>query len=269
MAKSFEMDIKVGLFVTIGTALIMLAIIALGAGSEFFTKLNKYTTHYPSVEGLLPGARVIVGGLNVGRVDAVDYDPSSKDIRVDFEIEEKYADLIRADSKVEIATQGVLGDKYIVVTHGDMSLPKIENGATIESSPPKDISDFLGKGDQLVVRLNSIATSLDVVLKTMIAQNRSEKMFDGMATASKNLAEASVKLNAELSDLQLKKTSQKLNSILEKVDNGTGTLGAFVNDPGLYDDMKSLMGGANRNKVIRNLVRQTVKKEAESGSKKQ
>ena len=50
-----------------------------------------------------------------------------------------------------------------------------------------------------------------------------------------------------------------MNQIFEKINNGTGTIGALVNDPGLYDEVKALFGGANRNRVIRNLVRQTVK----------
>ena len=47
--------------------------------------------------------------------------------------------------------------------------------------------------------------------------------------------------------------------ILEKVNNGTGTLGALVNDPGLYEDARALVGGANRNRIVRNLVRKTAK----------
>jgi hypothetical protein len=50
-----------------------------------------------------------------------------------------------------------------------------------------------------------------------------------------------------------------LNSILAKIDHGNGSLGAFVNDPDLYDAAKSLMGEANSNRIVRNLVRQGIK----------
>ncbi len=47
----------------------------------------------------------------------------------------------------------------------------------------------------------------------------------------------------------------KLNSILRKVDSGDGTLGLLVNDPTLFEDMKVLVGGAQRSAVVRMLIR--------------
>jgi phospholipid/cholesterol/gamma-HCH transport system substrate-binding protein len=47
----------------------------------------------------------------------------------------------------------------------------------------------------------------------------------------------------------------RLNSILAKIDRGEGTLGMIVNDPTLYEDLKLLVGGANRSRVVRGMVR--------------
>jgi phospholipid/cholesterol/gamma-HCH transport system substrate-binding protein len=46
----------------------------------------------------------------------------------------------------------------------------------------------------------------------------------------------------------------KLNSILAKVDSGEGTLGLMVNDPTLYEDLKLLVGGANRSALVRTMI---------------
>jgi len=46
----------------------------------------------------------------------------------------------------------------------------------------------------------------------------------------------------------------KLNSILAKVDSGEGTLGLMVNDPTLYEDLKLLVGGANRSAIVRAMI---------------
>jgi len=81
-----------------------------------------------------------------------------------------------------------------------------------------------------------------------------------MASTAKNLAGVSDKLNRD----ELRSAMRNLNSILEKINNGSGTLGALVNDPGLYDDVKLFVGGANRNRVVRNLVRETIKKSDEA-----
>lgn len=46
----------------------------------------------------------------------------------------------------------------------------------------------------------------------------------------------------------------RLNSILGKVDRGEGTLGLLLNDPTLYEELKILVGGANRSTLVRSLV---------------
>jgi phospholipid/cholesterol/gamma-HCH transport system substrate-binding protein len=47
----------------------------------------------------------------------------------------------------------------------------------------------------------------------------------------------------------------RLNSILAKIDRGEGTLGLILNDPTLYEELKILVGGANRSGVIRTMIR--------------
>jgi phospholipid/cholesterol/gamma-HCH transport system substrate-binding protein len=51
-----------------------------------------------------------------------------------------------------------------------------------------------------------------------------------------------------------REASAHLASILAKIDRGEGTLGLLVTDPTLYDDMKQLVGGAQRSAVVRSLI---------------
>lgn len=48
--------------------------------------------------------------------------------------------------------------------------------------------------------------------------------------------------------------ARRLDRVLQKVDEGEGTLGALVNDPGLYDDLRLLVGGARRSILLRSLI---------------
>ena len=264
MRKTLETEIKVGLFVTIGTALIMLAILVLGSTENIASKKNRYYIHLETAEGIIQGAKVTLGGIRVGTVDNVEFDGEKRDIKVTVSVARQDSQWIRKNSVAEIATQGMLGDKYIAIKSGNMDEPALADSSDIPVFTGRDLNQFLNKGDQLMVSLNSIAKSLDHVLKNFESQNRSEVFFQGMATTAKNLSLASEKLNREIENLQFKKSTQHLEQILGKINNGTGTLGALVNDPGLYDDVKALMGGANRNKIVRNLVRQTIRKNEEA-----
>ena len=64
-----------------------------------------------------------------------------------------------------------------------------------------------------------------------------------------NMEEFSSKLDALSNELQM--SSESINSILSKIDLGEGTLGKFVNDPSLYNNMDSLT--INLNELIKGI----------------
>jgi phospholipid/cholesterol/gamma-HCH transport system substrate-binding protein len=55
--------------------------------------------------------------------------------------------------------------------------------------------------------------------------------------------------------LEAIEAGSRLNSILAKVESGEGTLGLLLNDPSLYEDLKRLIGGAQRSRAVRTLIR--------------
>ena len=258
-----ELELKVGLFVTIGTTLLMLAVIVLGGSSNLFEIRTRYSAHFQTVDGLLPGAKVMLGGVQIGTVDKIQLNQEMKSIMVQFGIARAYSSWIRSNTFAEVATQGVLGDKFIQLNAGDFNEPEIKAGSDIPTKVGGGFAQVLSKSDQLLVSLNNVASGLDRMLKTFETGGRSEIFFKNIAITSQNLASFTDRLNKGLEGGHLKDTLKNLHGIMEKINSGTGTLGALVNDPGLYDDAKALVGGANRNRIIRNLVRQTVKKNEE------
>lgn len=54
---------------------------------------------------------------------------------------------------------------------------------------------------------------------------------------------------------RLAAAAASLQDVLRKIDEGEGTLGLLVNDPTLYEDLKVLVGGAQRSLVVRSLIR--------------
>ena len=55
--------------------------------------------------------------------------------------------------------------------------------------------------------------------------------------------------------LEAASAGAKLNDILGKMNEGEGTLGLLLNDPSLYEDLKRLLGGAQRSALVRTMVR--------------
>ncbi|MGK5089726.1 MlaD family protein [Bdellovibrionota bacterium FG-2] len=247
MAKQLDIEIKVGIFVALGLGLVMIAVLVLGSVQQLAQSKRSYMVHFKSVEGLIPGATVVVGGVQAGTVDEVKFEKGQQEVRVELSVREDAAQWIRKESKAEISTQGVLGDKYVTISPGASDQSLLAEHSEIPALASTSMTQFISKGDQLIISLEKVATSMERLLKDFESENQSKIFFSG-----------------------LKKSVGHLDAILEKIDNGTGTLGALVNDPGLYEDAKALMGGANRNRLVRNLVRQTIKegKEGEEGESK-
>jgi phospholipid/cholesterol/gamma-HCH transport system substrate-binding protein len=254
-----KIEKKVGVFVLIGLSLALIALLVLGGKQSFFVSVNHYTSHFNKVDGLVSGAKITLGGLQIGTVNQVELDPQSRDIKVSYSIERKYAEWIRKDSSIEIVTQGVLGDKYLSLVAGELTQPKVEDGGEIPQGASKDFSMLVNSSEKLMEKLTSTADNFERILTTFNKGNRADQIFQGLATTSKNMGEITTKLNTEVNQMKFKSAVNHLDSILEKVDHGQGTLGAFINDPALYDDAKALVGQVNRNRIVRNLIRQTIK----------
>jgi phospholipid/cholesterol/gamma-HCH transport system substrate-binding protein len=253
--KKLDVEVKVGIFITLGTTLAMLSLVFLGGVDTFFSRYNRYYSHFESVDGLVSGAKIVLGGIQIGTVEDLSFDAKQGNVLVTLKVFKRFESILHKDTMAEIMTQGVLGDKFISLTTSSSDPSPLAEGADIPARPTRDISQFFSKGDQLLVSLDSIAKSVDVILKSFQKNNRNDIFFENLALLSKNLGSSSD---------NLKKSIGNLNGVLEKINSGQGTLGALVNDPGLYDDVRALFGGANRNRVVRNLIRQTVQNSEEA-----
>ena len=54
--------------------------------------------------------------------------------------------------------------------------------------------------------------------------------------------------------------SNNLNDIAGKINRGEGTLGALIIDPAVYENLKKLLGGADRSFILRSLIRRSIEK---------
>ncbi len=55
----------------------------------------------------------------------------------------------------------------------------------------------------------------------------------------------------------LDQTSKNLKLVSSRLAQGEGTLGALIDDPALYEDLSSLLRGANRSRILRSLIQST------------
>lgn len=274
---SRKTKIYVGGFV-VGTGLVLsLVVLFVGNDLKFLKERKEYIASFSSTNGLNVGAALKMGGVDIGNVQAISIEviEGKPRIRATILVYEPYDALVRTESRVTMDTQGVLGDKFLMLTPGPQELPLLLSGANINTHENTELSAVVSKSTGIVddvgiitrkardfanqlpdtKDLNSIARnikessdSLNEVMKQLNAK--------GSALRTVSSPEANAQLNATLANLL--SASAHLNSVAKKIDEGKGTLGALVNDASLYDDLKTLTGRANRNKAVKFLIQQTL-----------
>ncbi|HSM64287.1 MAG TPA: MlaD family protein, partial [Gillisia sp.] len=132
MKKSSSQLIKLGLFVVIGTMLLIAALYFIGNRQHLFTKNIQLYSEFENVNGLQTGNNVRYSGINVGTVGNIEMTDSAK-IVVQMMIEEKTGKYIRKDAIASIASDGLVGSMVVNILPGSLNLPKVISGDTITS----------------------------------------------------------------------------------------------------------------------------------------
>ena len=73
-----------------------------------------------------------------------------------------------------------------------------------------------------------------------------------------NLQDTSEQIKKATSNDRVVKTMNRVDSILEKIDSGQGTLGALINDKSLHVRLKSLLGAGEKQQQVKSIIRSSV-----------
>jgi len=337
-------EARVGVFVIIGLILLGVLITSLSSQTGILRDTYTVKTSFSNVQGLVEGAPVRLQGRDVGLVTKIYFAPGfrEKAIEVVLEIDQSIQSRVRENSTATIQTMGLLGDKYVEITHGAPPAKVIREGGVVKSTNPPDLYAVINKGDQILTNVVNISKSLDQFtaefatpenrenfsqtfrsMRNIVTEvEKGDGFLHSVIYKSKpgdvvdDLSQAVDDLHAILQDLRdgtgnagtalrdlsatmahvkdvtkrmktgpgmlhdaiyrkgekdlvtnLSQAAENLNAILAKVRRGEGTLGAFVNDPTLYEDLTIITGGAKRSGMVKRVVKYTIKK-YEKGQKK-
>lgn len=142
---------RLGLFIVAGLAILTVGVFLIGGNESLFQRTYRVNATFHNVSGLSEGADVRVGGIHKGTVKHIDlpHDPSGS-VTVAMDLARGTRDVVKQDSVASIASEGLVGDKYVEVSFGSPGAQGVKDGGTIESAPPIDISDLLNKTNQIM-----------------------------------------------------------------------------------------------------------------------
>jgi len=115
MSRSPVRDFLVGLFVLVGLAAI--AYLSINVGGLSYTGPGGLTLYasFDQTGGLKPRAPVVISGVKVGQIAAIDLGPDYR-ARATLDLNAKLR--LPTDTTASIQTTGLLGDRYVALQPG-------------------------------------------------------------------------------------------------------------------------------------------------------
>ena len=129
-------SVLVGIFVFLGIAILVVGVLTLGGQQKKFVTAIRLNAVFDDVGGLQTGNNIWFSGVKIGTVRKINFYGDSQ-VEIEMNVEESSAQYIRKDSKATISSDGLIGNKIIVIYGGSTEVPVVENGSPITSRRPQ------------------------------------------------------------------------------------------------------------------------------------
>ena len=130
-------NLLVGMFVTAAVALFGAGLFLIGNQHKAFSHHAIFYTNFQNVDGLTKGAKVRVEGMDAGEVESIQI-PSSpaKKFQLKMNLDDRLHGLIREDSLVTVETEGIVGEKFLLISDGSEHASEAPAGSTLQGKEP-------------------------------------------------------------------------------------------------------------------------------------
>ena len=208
MNKQF---IWVGVLVAAAIVLFGTGLFLIGNQHKAFRSHVEFYVEFANVDGVFKGAKVRVDGLDAGQVDelVIPSSPAHK-FRIKLTVEDRTRGLIRENSVVTVETEGLVGDKYLLIARGTDRAPEAAPGATLLSKEPFDIGKMLEQANGLLTQVGGTITDVQGKLDTALAS--------------------------------VTTTVNNTNGVVTDIRHGKGAAGMLLEDPKTAADVRQIIG---------------------------
>jgi phospholipid/cholesterol/gamma-HCH transport system substrate-binding protein len=208
--------IIVGIFIFLGLAILIITILTLGSQHKTFEKSVTVKAIFDDVNGLQKGNNIWFSGVKIGTVKRISILGGAK-VEVSLDIEEHSHQFIRKDAKAKISTDGLIGNKIVVIYGGSLQVPEVETGDIL------GIEKLLSTDEMMA----TLAKNNDNVLEiTNGFKVISKRLVDGQGTLGKLMTDETMVNDLDAAAVTLKKTVLSLEKLSSNVAAYTAKLGA-------------------------------------------
>jgi phospholipid/cholesterol/gamma-HCH transport system substrate-binding protein len=262
MKNTVKNKIKLGIFITIGIVVLIAGIYFIGEGQQIFRNTFRISGIFKDVAGLQAGNNVRLSGVNVGTVKDVSI-VSDTSVRVEIIVDEAMRQFIKKDAVAIIGSEGLMGNKVLIINPGTGKKKEIENDDVIETIQPISVDDIMLSLHSTIDYISNITGDLSKITNNiqsgqgtigrLIMDKSWRQNFDSTfvnlkegSAAFKILMDKSSEVDEIL--LAIKTTIDKtssvtnnLSNITSRIESGEGTIGKLFMDKSFGQNIDSTL----------------------------
>lgn len=255
-------EIRVGLLAIVGFVVAYLGFNYL-KGNSLFNKGNIFYSVYQNVEGLHVGSKVVINGFTVGKVKQLSIMQGNNNYMLAQYVVMDESLEIPKNTIAQVLGTDIFGSKAINLIIGNSNELALK-GDTLKSKEAVGMFDdiqnkakpYEKKVTRIMDNVDTLLADVRVTIATLNSMLLEEKKKIGEITENavsitKNLEENNEKISHTLTNLSnlsdslsqadvksiltnANKAVEDMAEAMEKINNGTGTMGKLMNDSSLY-----------------------------------
>jgi len=262
-----KFKIRLGLFIAGGFALFVLAIFIIGKQQNLFNPVFKLTTTFFNVSGLQVGNNVRFTGINVGTVDNIKIINDST-VEVGMMIKKDVQQFIKTDCVVAIGSEGLIGDRLLIISQGGTNSPLVKDGQELPSSEPVETDAIVaslqvtsGHAEiithqlaEVMIKVNSGKGTLGRLIHDSVIAENIFQIIENFKETSSRFEETIEAVRQDVSDIMssLKVTtgnaevfSQQLGEVMLKINDENGAFTKLLQDTVLATNLSQTIQNLN------------------------
>ena len=232
-------NLSVGIFITAAFALFSAGLFVIGDQQKAFSHHVVFYTDFRSVDGLMKGAKVRVDGMDAGEIESIQIPVSpGQKFRVKLKLDDRLHGMIREDSLVTVETEGIVGDKFLLIQDGTEHASEAPVGSTLQSKEPFEMSELLEQSQGLMKQasatikevqgtMNDVRGHLDATLDTATSTIRNVNGVVGDVRSGKGsigmlLEDETAATDVRQSIADIRETTEESNRSATRIDDILG-----------------------------------------------
>jgi len=212
-----KFKIRLGFFILLGLLIFVAAIFVIGKQKNMFDPVFRVRATFYNVSGLQVGNNVRFSGINVGTVDRIRIINDST-VSVEMLLLTSIKKFIKADAEVSISSEGIIGDRLLIIGQGGTDAPMIKNNQLLASKEPVET-------DEIIASLEVTALNAEIISGELAEVVR--KINSGRGTLGRLIQDSSIADNLSKTMENLESSSKGLDQNMEAAKENVLLRGYF------------------------------------------